>query len=167
MLVGDAHKRTPKPTPSTPNNVLQQFSLAGRVVAISGAAAGIGFAVAEAMAEAGADVALWYNSNDEAVAKGAELAKLHGIRAKAYKVGVTDHRRVEEAIGEVVRDFGKLDCFVANAGMGISKGILESSIEEFHKQTAVNCEFITSFDMFTSLCGLILVLLFLWGNPWH
>lgn len=52
----------PRPVPSTPANVLEQFKMAGKVVAVTGAADGIGYAVAEAMAEAGGDVALIYNS---------------------------------------------------------------------------------------------------------
>lgn len=52
----------PRPFPSTPSNVLDQLSLQGRVVVVTGAADGIGYAVAEAMAEAKANVSLWYNS---------------------------------------------------------------------------------------------------------
>lgn len=52
----------PRPFPDTPANVLEQFKLNGKVVVVTGAADGIGLAVSEAMAEAGAHVALWYNS---------------------------------------------------------------------------------------------------------
>lgn len=69
--------RQPKPVPDIPSNVLQQFSMQGRVVAVNGASDGIGYAVAEGMAEAGADVALWYNTNDAAVARAEELAAQH------------------------------------------------------------------------------------------
>ena len=52
----------PRPFPNTPTNVLEQFKMSGRVAVVTGAADGIGYAVSEAMAEAHADVALWYNS---------------------------------------------------------------------------------------------------------
>ena len=52
----------PKPVPNTPEGVFDQFKLTNRVAVVSGAADGIGLAVAEAYAEAGANVALWYNS---------------------------------------------------------------------------------------------------------
>jgi len=101
---------------------------------------GIGYAVAEAIAEAGGDVVLWYNTNDAAISKGKNLAEKHGVRAKAYQVDVSDPAKVEEAIAQTISDFGKLDVFVANAGMAISKPITETSIEEYRKQMAVNGE---------------------------
>lgn len=52
----------PRPFPDTPSNVLEQFQMKGKVVVVTGAADGIGYAVSEAMAEANAHVALWYNS---------------------------------------------------------------------------------------------------------
>ncbi|KAG8165535.1 hypothetical protein KVR01_004087 [Diaporthe batatas] len=135
-----AAPRDPKPVPNIPSNVFEQFSMKGRVVAINGASDGIGFAAAEAMAEAGADVALWYNSNDAAIAKGETLAKTMGITAKAYKVDVSDPEAVRKTIGAVVEDFGKLDVFVANAGMAISKPITEQTIDEYKKQYSVNVD---------------------------
>ncbi|GAO52419.1 NAD(P)-binding protein [Saitoella complicata NRRL Y-17804] len=141
MSVEDcAQPRASRPVPHTPTNVLDQLSLKGRTVCITGAADGIGFAVAEAMAEAGADLALWYNSNPAAIEKGEALAKKHGINAKAYQVEVTDPVKVEAGVNEVVKDFGGIDVFVANAGMAISKPLLETSLEEYRKQMSVNLD---------------------------
>ncbi|CEH17363.1 l-xylulose reductase [Ceraceosorus bombacis] len=135
----EAKQIDPRPVPQVASShVLDLFSMKGKVVAVSGAAAGIGFAAAEAMAEAGADVALWYNSNDAAIKKGEELAKRTGVKVKAYKVGVTDLQEVRKAVEQVVEDFGKLDVAIANAGVGIAGGILEQTPEQFHKQTNVN-----------------------------
>lgn len=55
----------PRPVPETPEKVFEQFQMRDKVVIVTGAADGIGLAVTEAMAEAGANVALWYNSYDE------------------------------------------------------------------------------------------------------
>lgn len=118
-----AAPRQAKPVPDTPENVLQQFSMKGKVVAITGASDGIGWSVAEAMAEAGGSVALMYNSNDAAVAKGKALAEKHGITARAYQLEVSDPAKVEKTINQITSDFGKLDVFVANAGMAISKPV--------------------------------------------
>lgn len=53
----------PRPFPIIPDNVMDQFRLDGKVVVVNGAADGIGLSVAQGMAEAGANVALWYNSS--------------------------------------------------------------------------------------------------------
>lgn len=52
----------PRPVPDTSESVFEQLKLTGRVAVVNGAADGIGLSVAEAYAEAGAQVALWYNS---------------------------------------------------------------------------------------------------------
>ncbi|KAK5113186.1 hypothetical protein LTR85_011004 [Meristemomyces frigidus] len=132
--------RQPKPVPNTPTNVFEQLSMKGKVVAITGASDGIGFAVAEAIAEAGGSVALWYHSNDAAIEKGKGLEKTFGIKAKAYQVEVSTPEAVEKGVEQVVQDFGRIDCFVANAGMAISKPILEQTIEEYRTQFKVNVD---------------------------
>ncbi|PYI23526.1 short chain dehydrogenase [Aspergillus violaceofuscus CBS 115571] len=130
----------PRPFPGTPNNVLEQFQMAGKVVVVTGAADGIGYAVAEAMAEAKGHVALWYNSNNVAVEKAEVLARDHGIKAVAYQVDVSDPEKIHAALSDVIRDFGKIDVFVANAGMAISKPILEQTLDEYRKQMSVNVD---------------------------
>ncbi|CAI7565485.1 unnamed protein product [Penicillium pancosmium] len=130
----------PRPFPNTPTNVFEQLSLKGKTVVVNGAADGIGLAVAEAMAEAGANVAFWYNSNDAAIKKAQELAISHSIKTQAYKVDVSNADSVQKNITQVVKDFGKIDVFVGNAGMAISKPILEQTLEEYHKQMTVNVD---------------------------
>ncbi|KAL2799725.1 hypothetical protein BJX66DRAFT_292529 [Aspergillus keveii] len=130
----------PRPFPNTASNVMQQLSMAGKAVIVTGAADGIGYAVAESMAEAGADVGMWYNSNDVAIQKAKDLAQAHNIRAIPYKVDVTDSQQVQDTIAKAAQDFGKIDVFVANAGMAISKPILEQTIDEYRKQMSVNVD---------------------------
>ncbi|KAM6516477.1 hypothetical protein FALCPG4_014660 [Fusarium falciforme] len=130
----------PKPFPDTPSNVVEQLRLNGKVVVITGAADGIGLAVATAMAEAGGNVALWYNSNTAAVDRAQDLVNEHGVKAAAYKVDVSDVSQVQETLQTVLKDFGKIDVFVANAGMAISKPILEQTIDEYKKQLSVNMD---------------------------
>lgn len=115
----------PLPTepPKLPSNVLDMFSLKGKVASVTGSSTGIGYAVAEAYAQAGADVAIWYNSHN-AEDKAAALAKKYGINAKAYKVSVTDPEAVDKAITQIKNDFGKIDVFVANAGVPWTAGPL-------------------------------------------
>ncbi|PSK60240.1 hypothetical protein B9Z65_1138 [Elsinoe australis] len=141
MSIEDAQApRQPRPAPDTPTNVMEQFNMKGRVVVVNGASDGIGYSVVEGMAEAGADVALLYNSNDSAISKASTLASTHGVRAKAYQLQVTDASAVQATINQIATDFGRLDVFVANAGMAISKPILEQTLDEYRQQMNVNVD---------------------------
>lgn len=51
---------------------------------------------------------------------------------------VSESAQVQETLAKVVQDFGKIDVFIANAGMAISKPILEQTLEEYRKQMSVN-----------------------------
>lgn len=130
----------PKPVPNTPANILEQFNMAGKVIVVTGAAEGIGGAVVDAMAEAGGHVALWYNSNPLAVQRADTLAKQHNVKTKAYSVDITSASAVEKAVSEVVKDFGQIDVFVANAGTGDSKPLLEQSLDSYHALMKVNVD---------------------------
>lgn len=69
-------------TPPADNGVMSLFSLKGKTAIISGAGGGIGFAVAKAFAEAGANVAIWYNTNDEAIEKAAGVERAYKVKCK-------------------------------------------------------------------------------------
>lgn len=62
-----------------PSSILSLFSLKGRTAVISGGPAGIGLSVAKTYAEAGANVAVWYNSNPAAHERAAEIEKEYGV----------------------------------------------------------------------------------------
>lgn len=109
-------QETPEVINKTRSNVFDLFSLKGKVASISGSSGGIGYDVAEAFAQAGADVAIWYNSRDPSE-KVKHLESSYGIKAKAYKVAIDNYDAVESAIKQQISDFGKIDIFVANAGV--------------------------------------------------
>jgi len=130
----------PKPVPAGPSNVMEQFSMKGKVIVVTGAAEGIGGAVADAMAEAGGNVALWYNSNPEAEKRAERLAKDYNVKTKAYSVNVTDAEAVKSHLDKVVEEFGQIDVFVANAGTGDSQPLLEQSLDAYRNLMAVNVD---------------------------
>lgn len=67
------------------DKVLPLFSLKGRTAIVSGAGAGIGLAVAQALAEAGANVAIWYNSNKKALERAEDIAKDYGVKCRCVE----------------------------------------------------------------------------------
>lgn len=66
--------------PPVHNGVMSLFSLAGRTAIISGAGGGIGLAVCRAFAEAGANVAIWYNTNEGAIETAASIEKDYSVK---------------------------------------------------------------------------------------
>jgi len=121
--------------PADTGRVLPLFSLKGKTAIVSGAGAGIGLAVAHALAEAGANVAIWYNSNKKAIEEAEKIEKEYGVKCKAYQVNVTEYEPVEKAIDEIVKEFnGRLDIFVANSGIPWTQGpALDGELSHYHK----------------------------------
>lgn len=116
---------------------LSQFSLAGRRALITGSSRGIGFAVAAALAGAGADVIL--NARDK-VALGEACEKLasSGARARALAFDVTSTDSVGEAIEFAEGDIGPIDILVNNAGMQFRSALEDFPAEKFEQVMATN-----------------------------
>ncbi|KAF3904021.1 hypothetical protein AA313_de0206330 [Arthrobotrys entomopaga] len=132
------HNNTQKPKADMKLSPL--LSLKGRTAIVTGAGAGIGYAVVEAFAEAGANVALWYKSSKTAVEKAAHISESYGVTCKAYQVNITDEKSVKEAVDEAVNDLnGRLDIFVANAGIPWLNGcIIDSTTDQFKELFDIN-----------------------------
>ncbi|KAK8208197.1 reductase with broad range of substrate specificity [Phyllosticta capitalensis] len=131
------------------DRVLPLFSLKGKTAIVSGAGAGIGLAVAQGFAEAGANVAIWYNSNKKAIERAADIEKTYGVKAKAYQVNVTDEASVKAAVYEIVKEFnGRLDIFVANSGVPWTQGpATDGEVSHYHK-VALNATDIPQYGTF-------------------
>lgn len=89
------------------------FSLAGKTAAVTGAASGIGAAIAEAFAAKGATVALLDMNLDAASQKAASL----GGGAQAFACDVTDADSIQAAVADVVAGFRTIDILVNSAGI--------------------------------------------------
>ncbi|ODQ81051.1 hypothetical protein BABINDRAFT_33884 [Babjeviella inositovora NRRL Y-12698] len=120
-LINESIGALPRPAPELPTHVLAMFSLKGKTASITGSSQGIGYAVAEAYAQAGANIAIWYNSTP-ADDKAQALSEKYGIVCRAYKCAVDDSKQVEATIKQQVADFGRIDIFVANAGVAWTAG---------------------------------------------
>ena len=92
------------------------FSLEGKVALVTGAAYGIGFAIAEAYAKAGAKIA--FNCRgQEHMDKALAAYKAEGIEAKGYISDVTDEKQVQKLVADIEKDLGVIDILVNNAGI--------------------------------------------------
>jgi len=105
----------------------------GKVVAITGAAAGIGLAIAEHFAARGARLAL-LDTNAEVD----RLASRLGPNNASYRVDVSDEKAVEATFDEIGRSFGGADIVINNAGIGIIEPAEKLSVAAWDKTMAVN-----------------------------
>jgi 7-alpha-hydroxysteroid dehydrogenase len=95
--------------------ILDRFKLTGKVAIVTGAGRGIGRAIAEAYAEVGADVVCAARTQEQIDDTAAAVRKL-GRRALAIACDVTDRAQLEAVVAATLRDFGRIDVVVNNAG---------------------------------------------------
>ncbi|KAK9378049.1 uncharacterized protein V2V93DRAFT_329877 [Kockiozyma suomiensis] len=100
------------------------FSLKGKNALITGASQGIGLAIAQAFAKAGANIVLGYNSSPAAIETAAALAKETGVTVIAEKIPVADASAINAAFDRAVSELGSLDIVVSNAGITWTAGEL-------------------------------------------
>ena len=121
------------------------FSLEGKVALVTGAAYGIGFAMAEALYKAGAKIAFNCRSQhhmDQALAD----YKAKGIVAHGYICDVTDEEQVNAMVADINKELGVIDILVNNAGIIKRIPMTEMSVEDFRKVVDIdlNAPFIVS-----------------------
>ena len=115
------------------------FDLTGKAAVITGGNGGIGLGMAEGLAAAGADVAIWGRNADKNAAA-LERLKAHGTRVEALEVDVADEQAVVDAMAESLSRLGRIDSCIANAGVGGGAPLIEQTTEQWRKVTAVNLD---------------------------
>lgn len=109
-----------------------QFSLNGKVALVTGASYGIGFAIASALAGAGARI-VFNDLNQGAVDKGLSAYKEAGIDAKGYVCDVTDEDGINAMVAQIEKEVGVIDILVNNAGIIKRIPMHEMSAAEFRQ----------------------------------
>jgi 3-oxoacyl-[acyl-carrier protein] reductase len=114
--------------------------LSGKVAIVTGAARGIGEAVALKFAQEGAHVAFTYvsdSSRDKATALVEKITAL-GVKAKAYQSNAADFNACEIFVNDVIAEFGQVDICVNNAGISKDNLLLRMSVEQWNDVIQVN-----------------------------
>jgi len=119
-------------------SVLDMFKLDGKVAYVTGGAQGIGYAFSEALAEAGADVAVVDINEEAATAAATKLADQTGRTVKPYKVDVTDPAEADVLVTRVVEDLGSLDIAFHNAGMAHNEAAEDLALEDWNRMLTLN-----------------------------
>lgn len=114
------------------------FDFKDKVVLLTGGSRGIGRACAVAFAKAGATVVFSYAGNEAAANETVALCSKAGGKAKAIRFDVADTRACADAVDSVVKEFGKIDVLVNNAGVAVDGLVMRVKDEDWDKQLDTN-----------------------------
>jgi len=116
------------------------FDLTGKVALVTGGNGGIGLGMAEAMAQAGADVVIWGTNEKKNAGAKARLAT-HGRRVSARRVDVSNEPEIVDGMKAAVAEMGRVDAVFANAGIGFGvKSFTDITAEALRHVLAVNLD---------------------------
>lgn len=113
------------------------MSFAGQVALVTGGSRGIGRAVALLLADRGADIALNYRVNHQAAAEVVRAIQGRGRRVLPLPADLADGDQIRKIFDAVRREFGHLDCFVANAAATAFKPVLDLRDHNIEKTYAI------------------------------
>ncbi|PLB44508.1 NAD(P)-binding protein [Aspergillus steynii IBT 23096] len=121
-------------------HVSKAFDLTGKVAVVTGGARGIGLDVSRGLAEAGAHVAIIYNSSTDAEAVATQIASANNVTVRAYQANVANQDSIDAATRKIVTDFGKLDIAVVNSGVASCVAAEEYTPQQWKQIMDVNLD---------------------------
>jgi 2-deoxy-D-gluconate 3-dehydrogenase len=131
-----------------PMNLLELFRLDGKTALVTGAASGLGAAIAQGLADAGAAVAV--HGNRRAATETAAAIVATGGKAQAFQADLSDKTGAEKLFAAVMQAFGRVDILVNNAGMIARHDAVEFPLSEWEQVMQVN---LTSVFQLSQLAG--------------
>jgi NAD(P)-dependent dehydrogenase (short-subunit alcohol dehydrogenase family) len=118
--------------------ILDRFRLDGRVALVTGGTKGLGRAMAEGLAEAGANVAIISRHAEQAAAEAQAIAAATGCTCLGFGCDVTVQDQVEALVAQVLADFGQIDILINNAGINTRGAIDDLTLAQFLEVQAIN-----------------------------
>jgi NAD(P)-dependent dehydrogenase (short-subunit alcohol dehydrogenase family) len=118
-------------------NLLDSFSLAGKVAVVTGASSGLGVAFATGLAEAGADIAICARRVEKLEDTRAQVQAL-GRRCVAVRADVANPEDCSHVVDETVRELGRVDVLINNAGIGTAVPASRESPDDFRRVIDIN-----------------------------
>ena len=117
--------------------MISAFDLTGKVAVVTGGAQGLGYAMAESLAQAGASLVIADIHGENAI-QSAKVLQEHGHKAIACSVDVANRKSVDELVAFVMNRFGRLDVVVNSAGLNRRQPMSEIPEEDYDTIMDVN-----------------------------
>lgn len=119
---------------------IQQFDLTNKTVLLTGGSKGLGKAIGEGLASAGANLAPVSRNHSEVSAVASQLTNTFKIKSEGYEYDVSEEQSVEELIEQANQDFGTIDILINNAGINRRGPIEELSYDDFKEVKKINVD---------------------------
>lgn len=119
---------------------IKLFDLTNKTAIITGGSKGLGLAMAEGLASAGANLVVISRNEKEAGAAAEKITREYKTKAIAISATVTSEDEIQKAVTTAAREFGSIDILINNAGINIRGPIDELSYEDFKKVQQTNVD---------------------------
>jgi len=135
-------------------SVLESFKLTNKTAIVTGGSRGLGATIAEAYAEAGANVVICSRDLTACEKKGEQLKQLYGIQTLAFECDVTNPEHVEEVVTKTVEKFETIDILVNNSGASWAAPVEDMPLEAWNKVMNVN---VTGTFLMSQVVGKVMI----------
>ena len=117
---------------------IKQFDLTGKAAIITGGSKGLGYAMAEGLASAGANIIIANRNKEEGEQAAQDLKNGYGVNALSFTVDVTQPQQTEALATQAIEAFGKVDILINSAGINIRGPIDDVAYSDFQKVMDIN-----------------------------